>query len=197
MKFTALFTLAFSLVSFAALAADGPAKIGQPAPEFSLKDQDGKAVSLADYKDKVVVLEWFNEECPFVQKHYSEGNMNRLAAGYTEKGVVWLLVNSTKGKSSASNKQVAERWHITRPILEDSMGQAAHAFGAKTTPGMFVINKGTLVYSGAIDDNNSNKTSDIAGAKNYVAQALDEISAGKSVSEPETRSYGCSVKYAK
>lgn len=171
--------------------------IGQPAPLFSLQDQDGKTVNLADYKDKVVVLEWFNNECPYVVKFYKEGHMNQWAEAYAGKGVVWLAINSTKGKTNADNKAVAGEWNVNRPILNDATGDTGKAYGATNTPQMFVINKGQIAYMGAIDNNRSSNTADIAGAKNYVAKALDEVLAGQSVSEPETKAYGCSVKYAK
>lgn len=169
--------------------------VGQAAPQFSLEDQNGKVVNLADFKDKVVVLEWFNNECPYVVKFYKNGDMNQWADAYKAKGVVWLAVNSTKGKTNADNKQVAGDWKLDRPILNDSNGATGHAYGATNTPQMFVINKGQIAYMGAIDDKRSSKSEDIAGAKNYVAKALDEILAGNSVSEPETKAYGCSVKY--
>jgi peroxiredoxin len=182
------------------LAADkpksgGPA-IGSAAPEFSLQDQTGKTVSLADYKGKVVVLEWFNNECPYVVKFYSAGDMNKTADKYASQDVVWLAVNSTSGKDNAANAKVAESWNIKRPILNDADGKVGRAYGATNTPHMYIINKeGNLVYKGAIDSNRSSKQGDIAGSTNYVAQALDEVLAGKTVSEPETKAYGCSVKY--
>ena len=121
--------------------------------------------------------------------------MNKTAAKYAEKGVEWLLINTTKDTNGSHNKQVAEKWAITRPILDDSSGATGQAYAATNTPQMFVVNKGVLAYMGAIDSRDTSKTSDIEGSKNYVAQALDEILAGKTVSEPETKPYGCSVKY--
>lgn len=191
-----------ALVSTFAIADDKHAKhgsavaVGGAAPQFSLQDQNGKTVNLSDLKDKVVVLEWFNNECPFVVKFYKDGYMNKWAEAYEGKGVVWLAVNSTKGKTNADNKQVAGDWKIDRPILNDANGQVGHLYGATNTPHMFVINKGQIAYMGAIDNKQSPNPADIAGAKNYVAQALDEILAGQSVSEPQTKAYGCSVKYA-
>lgn len=194
----ALLIGAFVANSHASEKAKSAAVIGQTAPAFTLMDQDGKATSLADFSGKVVVLEWFNNECPFVKKHYSAGDMNKLAKKYTDQGVIWLAVNSTKGNSVASNKSVAGDWKIERPILSDAEGTVGHAYDARTTPHMFIVNKdGTLVYAGAIDDNSSPDQEDIAKSKNYVAAALDEVLAGKPVSTPETKSYGCGVKYAK
>lgn len=173
------------------------AKIGQAAPDFSLMDQNGKTVRLSDYKDKIVVLEWFNNECPFVKKFYREGHMNKFAQAASEKGVVWLAINSTHSSNKQSNKSISEEWNIDRPILDDSNGDAGHMYGAQRTPHMFVINKGTLAYMGAIDDKASPETSDIDGATNYVLKAIDELQAGQSVSTPETKPYGCGVKYGK
>jgi peroxiredoxin len=172
------------------------AKIGAPAPLFSLPDQDGKTVNLADFSGKFIVLEWFNEDCPIVQRHYKDDAMNKLAKKYQEKDVVWLAVNSTKDKSSATNKKAGEAWSMGRPILSDPMGDVGHAYGATNTPGMYVIDKtGVLAYMGAIDDNSSGKKTE--GIKNYVSQALDQLMAGQSVSEPLTKQYGCTIKYAK
>lgn len=171
--------------------------VGQPAPTFALQDQTGKTVDLASFNDKIVVLEWFNEECPYVVKFYKDAHMNTWADKYASQGVVWLAVNTTKGKSNDDNKSIAGKWNIDRPILNDSAGDVGRTYGATNTPQMFIINKGQIAYMGAIDSNRSANTSDIEGATNYVAKALDEVLAGNSVSEPQTRAYGCSVKYAK
>lgn len=178
--------------------ARGEVKVGQAAPAFSLQDQAGKVISLADYKGKIVVLEWFNNECPFVVKHYKLGSMNALASKYTDKGVVWLAINSTKGKTNADNAAIAESWSIKRPILNDAEGTTGRAYGATRTPHMFVINaEGNVVYMGAIDSDTTSDPSKVEGATNYVAAALDELLEGKAVSKPETKPYGCTVKYAK
>lgn len=179
-------------------ASGGPAKIGDPAPAFTLQDQDGKTHSLKDYAGKVVVLEWFNEQCPYVVKHYSGGHMNALAKKYAEKDVVWLAINTNADKSAKDNKKVAGDWKIDRPILADTTTEVAKAYGPKNTPTMYVIDKdGKLAYMGAIDSDRSEDSSKIEGATNYVAKALDEVLAGKPVSEPKTQAYGCGVKYAK
>lgn len=172
--------------------------IGDKAPAFTLKDQSGKDVSLSDYAGKIVVLEWFNEGCPFVVKHYRAGHMNKLAAKYAGQGVVWLRINSTHSATPESNAKIAKEWKIEGPILQDSDGEVGHDYGATNTPHMFIIDKeGKLVYRGAIDSDSSADTAKIDGATNYVAKALDELLAGKSVSQPETKAYGCTVKYAK
>lgn len=171
------------------------AMVGEAAPSFELKDQEGKIVSLADFKDKVVVLEWFNDGCPFVQKWYKNGDMNRIATDYNAKGVVWLAVNSTSSAGIDQNKVAAAKFGVLRPILDDADGSVGKKYGARTTPQMYVINKGTLVYNGAIDSIRSPDTDDIAKGENYVKEALDEVLAGKPVTKASTPSYGCSVKY--
>lgn len=195
--------LALGALTAFAIGADeqgkkGGVEPGDVAPDFTLQDQTGKEVSLADYKGKIVVLEWFNEECPFVVKFYKEGHMNKLAEKYKEKDVVWLAINSTSGKSNDSNARIAGEWKIDRPILNDSTGQVGKAYGATNTPHMYVIDKeGKVAYTGAIDSNLSSNTSDIDGATNYVVQALDAVLAGETVTTPKTKAYGCAVKYAK
>jgi peroxiredoxin len=205
-----LIVSAFALLAVSALAFAGQKSApdnkmgmkgpmpGDPAPAFSLPDSSGKTVSLTDYSGKVVVLEWFNNECPFVKKHYVSGNMNAIASKYADKGVVWLAINSTSGATATEMKSVAGDWKIDRPILMDTDGTVGHAYESKNTPTMFVIDKeGKIVYRGAIDDKADPDPSTINGATNYVSKALDEVLAGKPVSEPMTKAYGCSVKYAK
>ncbi len=195
-----------ALLACAALFAGGlqAAEVGKAAPDFKLNGLGGKAVALSQFKGKTVVLEWVNEGCPFVKKHYhNSGNLPALQKKYTDKGVIWLSVaSSAEGKegywASATEAQAfkdAQKASMT-DILFDPDGSVGHAYGAKTTPHMYVIDrKGILVYAGAIDDKASTKAKDIPGSKNWVAQALDEVLAKKKVSVPETRPYGCSVKY--
>ena len=190
------FALAEDKAETAAAKSGATAKIGEAAPQFSLQDQNGKTHSLADYAGKVVVLEWFNDQCPYVVKHYSGGHMNELAKKYADKDVVWLAINTTPDKDAEDNKKVAGEWKIDRPILSDTTSEVARAFQAKNTPTMYVISKeGKLVYMGAIDDDNSADPKKVETATNYVAKALDETLAGKEVSEPKTKAYGCGVKY--
>jgi peroxiredoxin len=179
-----------------AFAAD-KASIGKPAPAFSLQDQDGKTVSLADQKGKIVVLEWFNNECPYVVRHYEkEKTMSTLAEKYSSKDVVWLAINSTDGKKGDDNKKVSESWSIKYPLLSDTDGSVGKAYGAKSTPHMFIIDKeGNLAYAGGIDNDPEGNKGD--KKVNYVEKALEELLAGKPVSEPKTQQYGCGVKYAK
>ena len=173
----------------------GGASLGATAPPFSLQDQDGKMVSLSDFSGKIVVLEWVNPQCPFVQRHYAAKTMITLANSYASKGVAWIAINSTNSADNAENKSWVSQNSLTYPILNDSTGQVGKAYGSKSTPDMFIIDQsGKLVYEGAIDnDPDGDKGSDRI---NYVAKALDEILAGKPVSTPQTKSYGCSVKYA-
>jgi peroxiredoxin len=189
--------IALALLVARAYAAD-KAKIGEPAPTFTLQDQDGKMVNLADYKGKIVVLEWFNPACPYVQRHYKQdvNTMNNLFDKWSAKDVAWLSINTTKGNTAGSNKQSADKWNIKHPVLSDADSAVAKAYGAKTTPHMFIIDKqGNLAYAGGIDnDREGDKTGDKV---NYVDKALNELTAGQTVSEPETESYGCGVKYSK
>ncbi len=175
---------------------------GQTAPSFELKDIQGTTHKLSDFKGKVVVLEWINHGCPFIVKHYSKGNMQGLQADYTGKGVIWLSIcSSAEGKQgylTAAEWQAiqTEKGGKATAILLDPEGTVGRLYGAKTTPHMFVINaQGNLVYQGAIDDKPSTDPNDLAGAKNYVKAALDEILAGQPVSTDQTKPYGCGVKY--
>jgi peroxiredoxin len=179
-------------------------KVGSAAPAFTLKDSTGKEHSLSDYKGKFVVLEWFNEGCPFVKKHYTSGNMQKLQAEYTGKDVVWLSINSSapgeQGHMTAeSAPKTISDWKIkATTILFDHDGKVGKMYGAKTTPHMYVIDKeGKLVYQGAIDSKPTANAADVDGAENYVKVALDSTMAGKPVANASTKPYGCSVKYAK
>ena len=201
-KFTiplAALTLGLALLAGQAIAdkADTTLNVGDTAPGFALKDQSGKEVSLGDYKGKIVVLEWFNNECPYVVKHYKTGHMNQVAAKYEAKGVVWLAVNSTDGKTVEDNKAIHAKWDLNHPVLSDPTGKVGHAYGATNTPNMYVIDKdGKIAYMGAIDSKPTTDVSDLDGATNYVAKALDEVLANETVDTPKTKPYGCSVKYA-
>jgi peroxiredoxin len=185
---------ALAVLSVALIASAG-IKPGQDAPAFSLQDQDGKTVSLSDFKGKIVVLEWFNEGCPFVQRHYKAKTMNDTADKYKDKDVVWLAVNSTAGKTSADNKSAAQSMGVDHPILADKDGTVGKEYNAKHTPYMVIIDKdGKIAYTGGIDNDPNGEKSDRV---NYVDKALGEMIAGKTVSEPETESYGCGIHYAK
>lgn len=179
------------------------AKVGAPAPAFTAIDLNGKSRSLSEFKGKYVVLEWHNQGCPFVKKHYSSGNMQKLQKELTGKGAVWLsIISSAPGKQGfvtpdEEKAYLAEQKAAPSEVLFDPEGTVGKAYGAKTTPHMYVIDdKGVLVYAGAIDDNPSSDAADAATAKNYVRAAFDEASAGKSVTTATTAPYGCGVKYA-
>jgi len=201
MKIHALLT---AILLFAAdnLTAVEPPKVGSPAPAFSATDAKGKTRSLADYKGKYVVLEWFNPECPFVKKHYGSGNMQKLQEEYAAKGVAWLSIDSSApGKeghltAESAAKQMGD-WKMSHTtLLIDGDGKVGQTYGAKNTPHMFIINpEGNLIYQGAIDSKASPNPADIADSTNYVKAALDEAMAGKPVATSTTKPYGCSVKY--
>lgn len=189
---------AFGL-SAAAYAAD--AKIGQSAPAFTLKDADGKTRSLADFKGKTVVLEWTNAECPFVKKHYS-GNIQKQQDEITADDVVWLTVNSSAPGKQGNVDGVGAKQVIARTggkqtaYLLDAAGETGRAYGAKTTPHLYVIDaQGTLQYAGAIDSIPSADVADIGKATQYVPQAVADLKAGKPLRVASTQPYGCSVKY--
>lgn len=179
------------------------ARVGEPAPDFTATDSNGQVHHLSDYRGKFVVLEWTNRGCPYTRKHYDSGNMQRLQQEWTAKGVIWLTVLSSasgkQGYMTAADENAylkQENAHPTAALL-DPTGALGHLYDAKTSPQMFVINpQGALIYDGAIDDRPTTDAADIQGAKNYLSLALEEATAGKSVSMPVTRPYGCSVKYA-
>lgn len=179
------------------------AAVGQPAPDFTLKDLDGKEVSLASLKGKTVVLEWFNPGCPFVKNSHGKGSLKGFAPKATAKGdVVWLSINSgAPGKQGAgvdANRQGAKDLGVANPILLDEEGKVGRAYGATNTPHMFVIDpEGTLVYAGAVDNSPDGEGESPEGGTlvNHVAQALEDLAAGKPVRVPTTKAYGCSVKY--
>ena len=185
-----------------AATAPGPAP-GQPAPGFSGTDAGGRAVSLADYRGSIVVLEWTNHDCPFVRRHYDTGNMQTLQKQATKDGVVWLtIVSSAAGEQGYVTGKEADALTVSRSaaptaVVLDPSGEIGRAYGAKTTPHMFVIDTaGTLVYMGAIDDQPRNFGADPARANNYVRAALTAVKSGQPVAIAVTQPYGCAVKYA-
>ena len=187
-----------TIIVVAGVAAAGPGvDVGDKAPSFTLKDTAGNEISLADFNGKLVVLEWVNPDCPFVKRHYQEGSMKNLTSAYSESGMVWLTINSTNYMDQAANAAFAKKEGISWPILVDQDGTVGHAYGAATTPHMFIIDsKGVVVYEGAIDDD-PRGNNEASARTNYVARALDQVLDGKAVSTPETKPYGCSVKYKK
>jgi peroxiredoxin len=169
------------------------------APVFKLKNHDGKEVKLADYKGKIVVLEWINQECPFVKYHYEKKTtMKELAARYKDKKVVWLAIDSTNHQKTENNKKYAEKNKILHPILDDRSGKVGKAYKATNTPHMFIIDtNGNIAYNGAIDNAPLGKVPKDKELINYVDKALKELTSGKAVSIAKTKPYGCSVKYKK
>jgi peroxiredoxin len=175
---------------------------GRPAPDFTLRDVDGKTVSLSDFKGKLVVLEWTNPDCPFVKKHYDTGNMQALQKTYTNKGVIWLSIcSSAEGKQGFFSPEkwkdiLKDQKSAATALLLDPDGKVGRLYVAKTTPHMYVIGAdGILLYAGAIDDKPSTKKEDVADAKNFITLALDAALAGKPIETTATAPYGCSVKY--
>jgi peroxiredoxin len=174
---------------------DHPAHVGEKAPAFSLQDQNGKQVTLSDLSGKIVVLEWINPGCPFVVRLGKEQAMKNLADKYKDKDVVWLGVIPGDGATAAAAKKWAQTAGLEYPILLDTSTSVSRSYGAKATPHMFVIDKsGKLAYSGAID-NDPEGEKPANERTNYVAQAIDALVAGQTVATPETKAYGCGVKY--
>jgi hypothetical protein len=200
--------LARSILLAAAVALAAPAAlaaptVGQPAPAFTAKDADGKTRSLAEFKGKTVVLEWTNDGCPYVQKHYKSGNMQGLQKSASKDGVVWLtLISSAPGKQGYLDAGEAKGWKVSNgagssALLLDPTGQVGHAYEAKTTPHMYIVDKaGKLAYMGGIDDKPTADPSSLKGAKNYVSAALSDIKAGRAVTTAVSKPYGCTIKYS-
>jgi len=171
-------------------------KVGQMAPVFNLPNQDGKPVSLTDYKGKIVVLEWFNDGCPFVQRHYKLGTMKSLAEKYKDNGVVWLAINSTSDATAEGNKKWIDEHGLSYPILSDNDGNVGHMYDAKNTPEMYIVDKnGVLAYMGGIDNQPTDSGPVNPDTVNYVDKALGELIHGQSVSVSESQPYGCHVHY--
>ena len=195
--------IAVALSAVFTIAAANAAEIGKEAPAFTATNVKNEKVSLADYKGKVVVLEWVNFGCPFVVKHYSSKNMQKLQSDYTSKDVVWLTVNSSaedkKGaylEPSKLAEKTAEEGSKATEVIVDADGTVGKAYGAKVTPHMMIIAKdGTLAYTGAIDSKASTDAADIEGANPLFANALDSVLAGKEVENAKNEPYGCGVKY--
>jgi peroxiredoxin len=182
-------------------SAGASAEIGKPAPNFTLQDLDGKTVELSQFKGKTVVLEWFNPDCPFVKANHTKGSLKGMAKRFTEKGIVWLAVNSgapgKQGHGVEVNKKGKEMYGIDYPILLDEKGEVGRMYGAKTTPHMYIIDpQGVLVYMGGIDNMPGSDPEPDEKVINYVEVALGELAAGKAITTKTSEPYGCSVKYA-
>jgi hypothetical protein len=201
----ALVALAASaLLAFDRAAAVGAAGVqpGAPAPGFTAPDIAGKMVNLGQYAGQIVILEWTNNGCPFVQKHYDSANMQTLQRRYTQGGVIWLTIaSSAPGEEGYVTPAAAQadlaRWQAApTDYLLDPDGMVGHLYDARATPHMVVVDRGgRIAYMGAIDDTPSTRLADVKTAKNYLVAALDEIAAGKPVTVAATRAYGCSIKY--
>lgn len=198
-------SLVLAMILFAATAmfASETAKVGNKAPEFSLKDYKGVEHKLSDFAGKYVVLEWVNYDCPFVKKHYESENMQNIQREFTEKGVVWLAVcSSAEGKQGNFSKSELEKKHkdyntAETAYLIDESGKVGKLYNAKVTPDMVVINpKQEIIYLGAIDNVPSTDKADIGKADNYVIQALNSAMNGKNVEVKSSKPYGCGVKYS-
>jgi hypothetical protein len=202
MKRLLVIRIVVALTVALALECAWAARVGDRASDFTATDSNGKVHKLSEYAGKYVVLEWHNRGCPYTAKHYDSGNMQRLQHEWTGRGVIWLtVISSAPGKqgyvtASDENAFLKESNAAPTAVLLDPAGALGHLYDAKTTPQMFIISPdGTLIYNGAIDDRATTDAGDINGAKNYVSLALSEALAGKPVSNPSTRPYGCSVKY--
>ncbi|MGB5736973.1 MAG: redoxin domain-containing protein [Thiohalocapsa sp.] len=200
-KLRILAVAAFAALCTAGVASAAP-EIGQPAPAFSATDTKGKEWSLESLKGSPVILEWTNHDCPYVVKHYGSGNMQALQREATEAGYIWLsVISSAPGKQGQVSPAQADELTATRDaapsaVLLDTNGAVGTAYGARTTPHMYLIDEnGILAYVGGIDDKPSTNQADIAGAENYVRLAMADRAAGKPVQLAVTRPYGCSVKY--
>jgi peroxiredoxin len=202
--FSASISIAMALFVFlfVGLSAGNATRVGDRAPDFTATDSNGRVHKLSEYQDKFVVLEWTNRGCPYTQKHYNSGNMQRLQREWTSRGVIWLtVISSAPGKqgyvkAAEENAYVKQVNAAPTAVLLDPTGVLGHLYDAKTTPHMFIIDtKGILIYNGAIDDRPTTDLADVNGARNYLSLALEEATSGKPVSAPTTRPYGCSVKY--
>jgi peroxiredoxin len=192
----------FALAAGPALAQSA-AKVGAPAPAFQAVDVEGKTRSLSEFAGKTVILEWTNHDCPYVRKHYNSATMQTLQKDMAKEGIVWLsIISSPPGEqghvdAARAKALTAERDAAPAGVLLDPKSTVARAYGAQTTPHMYIIDpKGRLAYMGAIDDKPSASAASLNGAKSYIRQAVAELKAGKPVSEASTKAYGCFVKYA-
>lgn len=201
-KFRKVFVLIAGLLVLAVSQGNAAVAIGEQAPEFKAVDTTGGEQSLSAYKDKFIVLEWMNHECPFIKKHYGSGNMQSLQKKYTEKGVIWLSIcSSAEGKQGynspeEANRLTGEKGASPTAVILDADGTIGRMYAAKTTPHMFIIDpQGVLIYQGAIDSVPGTDQAEIEGAENYVENVLESALSGNFMAFKPTKSYGCSVKY--
>jgi hypothetical protein len=194
--------IATTIIAAFTLATIHAQEVGKPAPSFTATTSTEETVSLADFKGKIVVLEWTNLSCPFAKKHYSGKNMQNLQASYTGKGVIWLTVcSSAPGKQGYCDPAKMTECIKTEGInsshvILDPSGELGKSYGARVTPHMFIVSKeGTLVYNGAIDSVVSMNSADIAKAVPLFKNGLDAVLAGTEVPNASNKPYGCGVKY--
>lgn len=190
------------IVMMAPAVAFAEPVVGEPAPDFTLVDSNGTQHTLSDYRGQRVILEWTNHDCPYVGKHYGTGNMQTLQRDATEEGIVWLsIISSAPGRQGyvtgeEANTLTASRGAYPSAVLFDPEGTVGHAYDARTTPHMYVIDEGGILrYMGAIDDRPTARHASVEGATNYVRLALSDLDAGREVEIAETTAYGCSIKY--
>lgn len=184
-------------------AVVGKAEVGKAAPDFELKDLDGKSVKLSSFRGKTVVLEWFNPDCPYVRMSHTKGSLKASANSWNAKdSVVWLAINSgapgKQGHGAETNKAGVARFGLQYPVLADESGAAGKAYGATNTPHLYVIDKqGVLVYAGAIDNSPDGEGQSPTDGTliNYAVAAVEAVEAGREVTVKQTEAYGCSVKY--
>jgi hypothetical protein len=196
-------TIVAAALACSATLALAQAQLGQAAPTFTAATAEGRSLNLASLRGKTVVLEWTNHECPYVKKHYGSGNIPAVQKEAIAKGLVWLqVISSAPGKQgyvdgATAIKVNAERGSAPTATILDPKGDIARLYGAQTTPHIYIINpQGQLVYKGGIDSIATNKPADIAKADNYVRTAIGELTAGKAITQANTKPYGCSIKYA-
>lgn len=195
--------LAGAIAAVGASGALAQVQPGKPAPDFAVQDSAGKTIKLSDFKGKTVVLEWTNQDCPYVRKHYGGNNMQTLQKEATDKGVVWLTISSSApGQQGHVTGLEADELTKTRKasptaFLLDPEGKVGHMYDARTTPHMYVVDKaGVLAYMGAMDDKPTSNLADLKTARPYLKEAVDAVLAGEPVKVASTRAYGCSIKYA-
>lgn len=196
------YLMAVIVMAVAIVPAKAAVEIGKPAPAIEATDIHGNAFNLADHKGKIVVLEWFNKGCPFVQKHYNANNMQKIQQHAKDNGIEWVtIISSAEGEQGYVTADEAKTDFegfkaVQTAVLLDPAGTIGKAYDAKTTPHMFVIDKdGNVAYAGAIDSNSSANPETIEGAENYVSAALDSLIAGEAVATTTSAPYGCNVKY--
>ena len=183
-------------LSVSCVLAMADAEIGKAAPDFTVKDVNGKAIKLSDYKGKIVVLESYNLDCPYVQNHYNSGAMQELQGSLTARDVAWLTVNSSYDKADRAKKEAQDKKIKATAVVYDPKGTIGKAYGLKTTPHVVVIDKaGKVAYNGAIDDK-AETEGDPRAAKNYVKDVVGKLQAGEAITVAKTKPYGCGVKYA-